>query len=253
MEPHLAGIWRHPLKGIGAEALDSTALEPSRVLPWDRRFAVAHGASAYDPAAPAWVARRNFVVQAHVAQLVRATAALDHASGTVTLAHPDHAPVTLAPGTPEGDAALTAWIEGLAGAHQPGPYRVAEVPGQAMTDMEPPYISLLSRASLRALAQHAGHPMEERRFRGNLWIDGLAPWAEEAWIGREIAIGPVRLRVDEPIGRCRATEAGPAGRYDHPTVATLRRTRGHTEFGVYATVLTAGTVAVGDRLADLPG
>ncbi|MEL7173659.1 MAG: MOSC domain-containing protein, partial [Pseudomonadota bacterium] len=98
----------------------------------------------------------------------------------------------------------------------------------------------------RALGEHLGHPMQVRRFRGNLWLEGLAPWEEEAWVGREIAIGDVRFRVDEPIGRCRATEASPvSGGYDAPTVAGLRKARGHTEFGVYATVIEGGVLAEG--------
>ncbi|MEM6489061.1 MAG: MOSC N-terminal beta barrel domain-containing protein [Pseudomonadota bacterium] len=251
MAARLAEIWRHPIKGVGAERVASVAVAAGQTFPWDRTYAIAHGASDWDPAAPAWIPRRNFVVQARVAELVRAEAALDETSGTLTLSHPAVAPVTLAPGTAEGDAALTGWIGALAGEHQPGPYRIAHLPGQALTDMEPPYVSILSRASLRALGQHLGVSLSVRRFRGNLWLDSLPPWDEESWVGREIAIGPVRLRVDEPIGRCRATEAGPAGRYDLPTLVGLRQARGHTDFGVYATVLNAGRLSE-DAACTLP-
>ncbi|MEM9783540.1 MAG: MOSC domain-containing protein [Pseudomonadota bacterium] len=245
----LASIWRHPIKGIGAEALETVTLSAGEVLPWDRRYALAHAHSLYDAAAPAWVKRRNFVVQAHVAELIRVEASLDEASGAVTLTHPTLAPVTADPATDEGAAVLTAWIEPLAASYQPGPWQVAHVPGQALTDMEPPYVSILSRASARALSQRAGVTLGERRFRGNLWLDGLDAWVEEEWIGREITIGAARLRVDEPIGRCKATTAGPSGSYDHPTLETLRAARGHTEFGVYATVIEGGTVALGDAVA----
>lgn len=244
---NLAEIWRHPLKGIGAEQVERVTLTAGQALPHDRVWAVAHGASDYDAAAPAWQKRKNFVVQAMTPELARV--ALVTGEGALTLSHPAQSTATVTPGTAEGDAALAAWIEGLAGERQPGPYSVAHVPGQAMTDMPQPYVSILSLASLRALGQHAGAEMHVRRFRGNLWLDGLAPWEEESWIGREIAIGPVRFRIDEPIGRCKATEASPAtGRYDVGTVAELRKARGHTEFGVYATVIEGGELAVGDAL-----
>ena len=38
----LAHLFRYPVKSIGGEALDAAALEPSRPLPGDRRFAVLH-------------------------------------------------------------------------------------------------------------------------------------------------------------------------------------------------------------------
>jgi hypothetical protein len=250
----LAEIWRHPVKGIGAERLDRASLVAGEAMPHDRVFALAHGASAWDPAAPDWQPRRNFVVQAHVPELARVGAAWDEAAGRLTLDHPDRGAVTLAPGTAEGKATLAEWIAPLAGERQPGPYRIARRPDGAMTDMPQAYVSVLSLASLRALSQRMGVGLHVRRFRGNLWLDGLAPWEEEDWIGREIVVGPpgrpVRLRVDEPIGRCRATEAGPAtGRFDAATVAGLREARGHTEFGVYATVIEGGAIAEGDAVA----
>ncbi|MGF1552480.1 MAG: MOSC domain-containing protein [Paracoccaceae bacterium] len=251
----LAGIWRHPLKGVGAARLDAVDLAAGRAMPFDRVFALAHGASAWDADAPDWQPRRNFVVQAHVPELARVEAAYDEATGRLALSHPEAGTVRLTLDAPGGEAALADWIAPLAGDRQPGPYRLAHRPDGAMTDMAPPYVSVLSLASLDALSRHMGGTLGSfdlgaRRFRGNLWLDDLDPWAEEDWIGREIAVGDVRLRIDEPIGRCRATEAGPAsGRYDAATVTELRRARGHTAFGVYATVMRGGRIATGDAAA----
>ena len=43
-----------------------------------------------------------------------------------------------------------------------------------------------------------------RRFRPNLLkLDGGGDgWTEDAWIGREVAVGGVRLRVEKPCTRC---------------------------------------------------
>ncbi|MEM6679950.1 MAG: MOSC domain-containing protein [Pseudomonadota bacterium] len=246
----LTQIWRHPIKGVSAERVTALTLGADSPIPHDRAWAIAHGGSDFDAANPAWVPRKNFVVQAHVPELARTATRMDEATGALTLEHPTQAPVTLVPGTAEGDAALTAWIAPLAGERQPGPYRMARLPAAHLSDMPQNYVSILSLSSLRALGEHLGQPMDVRRFRGNLWLEGLWPWQEEEWIGREISIGPVRFRVDEPIGRCRATEAGPeTGRYDATTVAGLRKARGHTEFGVYATVIEGGTVSEGDTVA----
>jgi len=62
--------------------------------------------------------------------------------------------------------------------------------------------------------------IDPARFRMNVWIDGLEPFAELDWVEghpgtRNIQIGDVRVRVDEACVRCKAIEASPkSGEYD---------------------------------------
>jgi uncharacterized protein len=116
-----------------------------------------------------------------------------------------------------------------------------------MTDSDYPSISVLSRASLAALGDRLGLPLAMERFRGNVWLDGLAPFAELDLVGRDIRLGAARLRVRERITRCKATTVDPAtGIPDADTLGALRAGWGHQDFGVYAEVLDGGRVAVGD-------
>ncbi|KKL12864.1 hypothetical protein LCGC14_2531530, partial [marine sediment metagenome] len=86
------------------------------------------------------------------------------------------------------------------------------------------------------------------RWRGNLWFDGLAPWAEADWPGRTFRLGAALLRIREPITRCRATTANPeTGQSDADTLGALRGF-GHQTFGVYAEVIEGGPIARGDKL-----
>jgi len=247
MTATLAAIWRHPVKSLGHEALDRATLTAGAALPMDRAWALAHGRSAFDPAAPAWVPCANFLRVTHARRLAQVSAAWDGAR--LRLTHPDGDPLTADPETAEGAAAVAAWAAQWAEGGRPGPYRLVRAP-QPMTDAPAPWISIHALASLRALEQRLGRPLDPRRFRGNLWLEGLAPWEELGWQGREIAVGPVRLRVTETIGRCAATEADPAtGARDAPVLRALREATGDTRFGVYAEVLTDGAVAVGDAAA----
>jgi uncharacterized protein YcbX len=117
-----------------------------------------------------------------------------------------------------------------------------------MSDAPFASVSILNEASLRALSQKIGQDLDPRRFRGNLWLDGLAPWEEFDLVGKRLRIGAAEVDVVEPIGRCRATEANPVtGRRDAPTLAALEDGWGHTRFGVYAMVRKGGLVAVGDE------
>ena len=244
----LAEIWRHPVKSLGWERLAAAALAPGACLPGDRVWAVAHGASAFDPAAPGWVACKNFIRVTHAPKLAQVAAALSP-EGRLRLTHPDAALLDIDPETAEGAEALVAWAAPLAEGARPGPYALARA-SQAMTDADAPFIAVLSLSSLRALSQRAGCAPDPRRFRGNLWLDGVAPWEESEWPGRTLRIGAARLRVVEPIWRCRATEANPeTGLYDAPMLDALRAATGDTAFGVYAEVVAGGDVAEGDAAA----
>jgi uncharacterized protein YcbX len=55
--------------------------------------------------------------------------------------------------------------------------------------------------------------------------------------------------VEEPIGRCRATGANPeTGAQDADTMAALESGYGHTDFGIFARVISGGTVRLGDEV-----
>jgi uncharacterized protein YcbX len=85
------------------------------------------------------------------------------------------------------------------------------------------------------------------RFRGNVWLDGLAPWAEFNLVGSDICVGGATLRIRERITRCKATTVDPeTGVSDADTLGALEAGWGHQDFGVYAEVVTGGAVAVGD-------
>ncbi len=54
-------IYRYPIKGLTAEALEQVRVEAGQALPWDRAFALAQGDAPFDPAAPAWLPKTNFM------------------------------------------------------------------------------------------------------------------------------------------------------------------------------------------------
>ncbi len=119
-------------------------------------------------------------------------------------------------------------------------------------------ISLVSRASLQALAQIAqASEIDARRFRMLVELDGLDEAHEEdTWVGRPVRLGTALVRVRGHVGRCLVTQRDPeSGRSDLPTLDLLRSYRGELEtseplaFGVYGEVLQAGRVAVGDAVS----
>lgn len=248
MTARLASIWRHPVKGLGREALEGVALEAGRTLPWDRHWAVAHEGARLD--GPGWAPCRNFLRAAASPALMAVEARLDEAAGTVTLTHPERPPITL---DPERDGPrLVEWARPLVAEGRPAPASVRRADGQGLTDASEPFLSIYGAASHRAVEARVGRELSIHRWRGNLWVEGLEPWEEMGWLGRRVRLGEAELEVAEVIGRCRATESSPeTGRRDADTLGALKALRGETEFGVYARVVRDGAVAVGDPVEAL--
>ena len=48
-------LYRYPVKGLSAEALESASVEAGGAIPWDRAFALAQGDAPFDPAQPLWL------------------------------------------------------------------------------------------------------------------------------------------------------------------------------------------------------
>jgi uncharacterized protein YcbX len=117
-------------------------------------------------------------------------------------------------------------------------------------------VTLISRASLTRLAEVAGEPsVDARRFRMTVEIDGVAPFAEDSWIGRKLRIGGAVVRPRGHVGRCIITSRHPvSGAVDLPTLDLLRSFRSGAPtseplaFGVYAEVLRPGIVELGDEV-----
>ncbi|MEM7644156.1 MAG: MOSC N-terminal beta barrel domain-containing protein, partial [Pseudomonadota bacterium] len=234
MTPHLAAIFRHPIKSVGRERLEAVDLSHGAPMPGDRAWAVLHAAGEDGSG---WRPCRNFLRVAGGPRLAQVEA--ETRGGKLRLTHPDREPLDFDPES-EADAFLT-WFAPLWPEERPTPKRLEKAPPEGMADNGAAQVSLLNLASLRALSQKTGRPLEVERFRGNLILDGLPPWAEFDWIDRDIRIGPVALRVTDRLDRCRATEANPTtGKRDATPLAALEAGWGHRDFGVTATVTTGG-------------
>lgn len=242
----LARICRHPVKSVGYEELARVTLTPGQPLPWDRAWAVAHEAAPFAGDPDGWQPKMAFLRGWAEGQLMAIRARLDDRTRELTLTHPARPDFRAL--MPEGGDALVAWLRPLWPANRPAPDRlVARRDGGALSDVPEPYLAIANLASNRDLGARLGQDLSIHRWRANLWLEGLEPWAEFDLIGREIAIGPARLRIEERITRCRATAANPeTGQTDADTLGALDRAFGHQDFGVYARVIAGGDIAVGD-------
>ncbi len=240
----LTRITRHPIKGHGREDLASVLLIPGACLPWDRHWAVAHTAARLTDG---WNRCTNFARGAKAPGLMAITSTLNEATGEVVLSHPDRDTISFRPDDAADLPRFLDWVLPLNPPDRALPDRIVSR-GMGLTDSDFPSVSVLSETSLAALSQAMGTPLSPHRFRGNLWIDGAAPFAEFDWVGRNLRIGDVELEIRERITRCLATAANPStGQRDADTLGALERGFGHQDFGVYAVVTKGGRIATDDE------
>jgi len=115
--------------------------------------------------------------------------------------------------------------------------------------------TLVSTGSLEALRDAAGEdgPVDGRRFRMTIGIEGVEPHGEDGWIGSQVRVGGATVAVREHVGRCAVTTLDPdRGVRDLDTLGTIAAYRGDVQtreplpFGVWCEVVEPGRVAVGD-------
>ncbi|MCT4608476.1 MAG: MOSC domain-containing protein [Pelagimonas sp.] len=240
----LTDIWRFPIKSHGWEAILDAALTIGQGLPFDRHWAVAHDASSADGSE--WVPCSQFSRGAKAPGLSAISCELNEATRQVTLSHPDLEDLTFFPDS-EGDKLIT-WAGQFLPEGRAQSDRVIRGEQRGFTDADFPSITLCNWASHRAVEEKHGAPLSVHRWRGNLWIEGLAPWAEFDWIDRDIRIGSAVLRVIEPTRRCLATHNDPeTGQRNANILAVLDRF-GHQDFSVQTKVVEPGTIRVNDTV-----
>ena len=259
MHGTIDSLYRYPVKGLTPEPLDRVALEAGRAFPADRLFALAKPTGAYDAENFVPLSKREYFVLLNTDRLAGLAARYDPENRTMRVTVQGHPVLEADLGTAEGRAEfveLYARVADLPDGVRPV---LAEQPGYNFTDNanDGPRmmntISLINRASIRDLEQRIGRELNPLRFRANVYLEGLEPWAERQWIGRDLRLGGsggVTVRVVEETERCAATEVDPTtARRDVPVVRLLHENYGHEIMGVFAEVLSAGELAVGDTVS----
>lgn len=245
-------IYRYPVKGLSAEPLAAVPVAPGEGLPLDRTFALALPETPFDPARPAWLAKRHFLMLMRDERLAELEVAYDP-SGRLRVAHAGRQVVDADTGSAAGRDAIERFFETFMAGSPPGRPRLVHARGHMFTDNPTPYVSLINLATVREIASHVGRAtLDPLRFRANLYVDGLEPGAELGWVGQELTAGEVRFACAERIDRCAATNVDPAtGTRDLNIPLALRKAYGHIDCGVLLRVLCGGRLETGQAIGPV--
>lgn len=126
--------------------------------------------------------------------------------------------------------------------------RVLDVRRVSFADGFPLLITNL--ASLEELNGRLDTPVEMRRFRPNIVVEGATPWAEDHWRG--LTVGDSEFDLVKPCSRCVMTTVDPDSGVKDAAVQPLRTLSGYRRtndgviFGMNAIHESEGRVRVGD-------
>jgi len=252
MSGHVAGIFRHPVKGFTPEALTHVDLAPGQGFPGDRIYAVENGPCGFDAAAPAFVPKQKFTVLAAQPKVAAAKTRYHDASGDLEASAPGLPHFLGRLTEPAGRAAFAAWMGALLGEDATGPFRVIEAPQNwRFTDHPLGQVSIINLASVADLSRRMGVELDPLRFRANLYVEGWPAWSElDGAAGERLMLGWGEAEVFKPIVRCAATEVNPAtARRDAEIPKALFDAFGHMHCGIYVRMTKPGRVALGDAAA----
>jgi hypothetical protein len=245
----LTSIYRYPVKGLSPQPYQRVTLRTGQTLPNDRRYAVENGPSGFDPATPAWLAKTHFLMLMRNERLARLRTSFDDDTHVLTVCR-DGAEVARGDlETAEGRAAIERYLAGYCASDLKGPPKVLTAPPHSFSDVAKKVVSIINLASVRAIEQAIGRPVDPLRFRANLYVEGWPAWSEFDLLDRPIAIGKARAKVVKRIVRCAATNVDPlTAARDMEIPQTLQRSFGHGDCGIYAEVTEDGEIAIGDAI-----
>jgi uncharacterized protein YcbX len=243
----VAQVWRYPVKSMQGEQVERLDLGPGGAS-GDRTLAVV------DPAA-----RKVLSAKRH-APLLEAAARVQ--GGTVVVTLPDGTEHDAA--DPAVHAALSSWLgldvrleapptdgvypmemySGMSDEDTP----VFDWPGPPGTWLDLADVHWLTTASLAAAAElHPDGEWDVRRFRPTALFEVLgSTWAEDGWA--QVDVGSARSEVLMPTMRCSMPSRAQPGLVRDTAIGTTLRDQHDNNLGLYAKIVEAGSIAVGDAV-----
>jgi uncharacterized protein len=223
----VAGLWRYPVKSMAAEELRDVEVSWAG-LAGDRRWAFIR--PGQERSGFPWLTMREHPELPHYQP---------HHQPRGQEPHRPDAVIVRTPAGRELDAADPE----LAAELGPGVRVIKQ--NRGVFDAMP--LSLLTTQSLASLEKMTCTALTAARFRPNLLLDAPGPdFPEDAWLGRILKIGGLRMRVDQRDRRCVIVTIDPVTLdRDRTILRAIAKERGN-QFGVYGTPVEPGRVTLGD-------
>ena len=247
--PHIHALYRYPIKGLSPERMDTTVLSPGEVIAGDRAYALENGSADFDPQNPRHFPKSKFIMLMKHESLARLNTQYDADTHIVKILAPGGESLEAHLKSVEGRRALETFIQDFMPEKLRGIPKLVYSQGHSFSDVPQKYVSIINLASLRDLEEKAQLKLHPLRFRANIYLEGLDPWVEMEWLNKRLGSGHVSLEIAKTTVRCPATQVNPeTAARDIDVPKLLRDHYGHQILGVYAHIVSGGTIAPGDAI-----
>jgi uncharacterized protein len=114
-------------------------------------------------------------------------------------------------------------------------------------------VSVIASATIREITRSSGRPIEVRRFRPNIVVEGsdAGPFVEDHWVGKRLTFGSVdgpAVGVTHRDLRCVTINLDPETAEAHAEVMRTAVRLNDNFAGIYATVIKTGELQVGQAV-----
>ena len=183
----LASLYRYPVKGLTPEPMQRVALAAGETLPFDRAWAIENGLGRFDAAHPRHLPKVNFLMLMRDERLATLRTQFDDTSETLTILRDGKQVARGQLTTPLGRQLIEQFLAAYMKAELRGPPKIVHAQGHSFSDVAPKCVHIVNLASVRELERTLGRPVDPLRFRANLYLEGVEPWAELAGRARTSA------------------------------------------------------------------
>jgi len=239
------------VKGLSAQDLDRVDLAAGHGIPFDRRWAVAHGSTGFDEAAPKHLPKTSYLQLMQHERLATLQAVFAEEDETLTLMRDGRQVARGNLSLPIGRSLIEQFLSAWGKAEINGNPRIVGTAGAELSDCGLPVLSLINLATVRDLERVARRPVDPMRFRANIYIDDMPPWAEFDLVGKSVRVGQARMQGLSRIDRCGATNVNPeTAERDMQIPKLLQSGFGHVDCGIYLSVTGAGSIETGNTVGE---
>jgi len=114
-------------------------------------------------------------------------------------------------------------------------------------------ILIISQESLDDLNRRLEYPIPMNRFRPNIVVSGVEPFAEDSW--KRIRVGLIEMALVKPCARCNVPtidqDTAESSKEPNQILAQFRKFNGKVMFGVNVIPITTGEIKTGDSVQFL--
>ncbi len=251
-------LFIHPIKGLSPLPQQSVYLKAGHGIPGDRAFALMYNQDASETISSSevpWMKKQNFAMQNDWHSLAALLCAYDATTGMLSVKRKGVELLRSDINSFTGRDRISTFFTGYIAASYPsqaakqpnriplqlvGDYNKTRYPDRETAD-----ISLVSQATIDNLCELASKPIDVRRFRPNIVVEGIPAWSEFDWVGQQIQIGDATIEITARINRCLNIDVNPeTGERDINLLSLVQKQFQHTQTGVLGKIITNANIAV---------